>query len=81
MLLVAPFSIIDGSPTGTNHGMPYTYDTHVLLMLAGANIKHGEYNAQVNPADLAPTLAKLLGIEMPKECEGKVLKEAIILQK
>ena len=77
MLLVAPFSIIDGSPTGTNHGMPYTYDTHVPLMIACANIKQGEYNVQVSPIDVAPTLAKLLGIEMPKECEGKVLKEAL----
>lgn len=77
MVLLKPFSIIDNSPAGTNHGMPYSYDAHVPLMLAGKGIKQGEYNAEVTPLDIAPTLAKLLGLAMPKECEGNILSEAL----
>jgi predicted AlkP superfamily pyrophosphatase or phosphodiesterase len=77
MVLLKPFSIIDGSPDGTNHGMPYSYDAHVPLMFAGEGIKKGEYNSEVTPLDLAPTIAKVLGVEMPKECEGNILYEIV----
>jgi predicted AlkP superfamily pyrophosphatase or phosphodiesterase len=77
MVLLKPFSIIDSSPDGTNHGMPYSYDANVPLMLFGVGIKKGEYNGEVTPLDVAPTLAKILGVEMPEECEGSVLGEAL----
>ena len=61
--------------------MPYTYDTHVLLILAGKGVKQGVYNDTVSPVDIAPTLAALLGIQAPPQCEGKVLDEAITITK
>ncbi|MGA2625333.1 MAG: alkaline phosphatase family protein [Bacteroidota bacterium] len=81
LILVKPFCIIDSSPTGTNHGMPYTYDTHVLLILAGKGVRQGVYNDAVSPIDIAPTLAAILGIEPPPQCEGNVLGEAITITK
>ena len=81
LILVKPFSIIDSDLTGTNHGMPYTYDAHVLLILAGKGVKQGVYNDAVSPIDIAPTLAALLGIEPPPQCEGNVLEEAITITK
>lgn len=81
LILVKPFSIIDSAQKGTNHGMPYTYDTHVLLILAGKGVKQGVYNDAVSPIDIAPTLAALLGIQAPPQCEGKVLDEAITIAK
>jgi hypothetical protein len=39
--------------TGTTHGSPYAYDTHVPLVLFGAGIRGGIYRAPVDVADLA----------------------------
>ena len=75
MLLVKPFSIIDGNPEGTNHGMPYSYDTHVPLIFAGKGITRAEYYSEVTPLDIVPTLAKMLGLNVSKECQGNVLHE------
>ena len=77
MILVRPFCIIDGATTGTNHGMPYAYDTHVPLILCGPGVKHGVYDGRVSPIDIAPTIAAILGMEFSPQCEGKVLSEAI----
>ena len=77
MLLLKPFSIIDGNPDGTNHGMPYSYDAHVPLIFAGRVINKGEYYSDVSPLDIVPTLAKILGLTVSKECQGNVLREAV----
>ena len=77
MLLVKPFSIIDGNPDGTNHGMPYSYDAHVPLMIAGKGIKKGEYYSETSPLDIVPTLAKLLKLSPSKEWQGNILSEAL----
>ena len=77
LLLVTPFSIIDGSSTGTNHGMPYSYDTHVPLIFSGKGIVRGEFNGEATPLDIMPTLAKILKLRISKECQGNVLNEAL----
>lgn len=62
---------IDFSPTGTTHGSPYSYDTHVPLIFYGWNIKQGSSSEQVNITDIAPTLAMMLNIQFPNGCTGK----------
>jgi arylsulfatase A-like enzyme len=59
--------------TGTNHSTPYNYDTHVPLVWFGVGVKPGTYAERVQVADLAPTLAHLLGIPAPPEANGRVL--------
>ena len=61
--------------TGSTHGTPYEYDTHVPLILAGPGVQHGTFSRSVDIADLAPTLAQLLGIDAPAGNEGHVLGE------
>ena len=58
---------------GSNHGTPYNYDTHVPLVWFGVGVKPGVYTQRVNVADLAPTLAHLLGLNAPPQAEGRVL--------
>jgi arylsulfatase A-like enzyme len=58
---------------GDSHGSPYEYDTHVPLAFMGPGIEPGEDAAPVAIADLAPTLAHLLGVNAPPCAEGKVL--------
>jgi hypothetical protein len=59
--------------TGSNHGTPYNYDTHVPLVWFGAGIAAGIHPEPVAPEDLAPTLAHLLGLPAPPLSMGRVL--------
>ena len=60
----------------TTHGTGYPYDARVPVILMGMGIRRGEYSGSASPADIAPTLASLAGISLPK-AEGRVLAEAL----
>jgi predicted AlkP superfamily pyrophosphatase or phosphodiesterase len=62
---------------GTDHNSPYTYDTHIPLALYGLPFQAGTYRTSVEPVDMAPTLASLLGINAPTHSVGRVLNEAL----
>ncbi|MCI0446081.1 alkaline phosphatase family protein [bacterium] len=63
---------------GTGHGTVYDYDRHIPLVFAGPGIKAGTYDQSCGPEDIAPTLATLLKLTMPKEDDARVLSEALI---
>jgi hypothetical protein len=68
----------DDSPArGTSHGTPYAYDTHVPVLIAGPGVRSGVWTDPVSPADIAPTICALLGIEFPSGCDGKLLEHAL----
>jgi len=58
------------------HGAPYTYDTHVPLVIMGGGVAPGRYLTPATPADIAPTLARILNVEPPSNATGRVLGEA-----
>jgi type I phosphodiesterase/nucleotide pyrophosphatase len=62
---------------GTTHGTPYNYDAHIPIILMGPRIRAGEYAEAVALNDLAPTLATLVGVEIPSASVGRVLTEAL----
>jgi hypothetical protein len=62
---------------GTTHGTPYNYDAHIPLILMGPRVRAGEYAEAVALNDLAPTLATLVGVEIPAGSVGRVLTEAL----
>lgn len=64
-------------PYATSHGLPYAYDTHVPILIAGPGIRPGVWADPVSPADIAPTLCALLGIELPSGCDGVILRSAL----
>jgi Type I phosphodiesterase / nucleotide pyrophosphatase len=66
-----------GGAQGTDHTSPYNYDTHVPLAFYGLPFHAGTYRMSVEPIDLAPTLASLLGINAPTHSVGRVLIEAL----
>jgi predicted AlkP superfamily pyrophosphatase or phosphodiesterase len=70
-----PYWLIGGS-TGSSHGTGYDYDARVPLLLMGKGIARGEYASAASPADVAPTLAFLAGITLPR-VDGRVLDEAL----
>jgi arylsulfatase A-like enzyme len=59
-----------------NHGAPYSYDTHVPLVIMGGGLKAGRYLQPSTPADIAPTLARILNVQAPSNATGRVLTEA-----
>jgi predicted AlkP superfamily pyrophosphatase or phosphodiesterase len=63
-------------PAGTGHGSPYEYDRHVPLILLGGGVKAGRHDRAATPADIAPTLARLANVALPR-AEGRVLTEAL----
>ena len=65
--------LISPEARGTSHGTPYAYDARVPLVFLGAGIAPGEREGDVRTVDVAPTLAELLGIEAPKDLDGKSL--------
>ncbi len=71
---VKPYWMLSATTTGTTHGSPYEYDTHIPMMLYGPRwIKPGRVDARVEEADFAPTLARLLGVPTPTLAQGKPL--------
>jgi predicted AlkP superfamily pyrophosphatase or phosphodiesterase len=59
------------------HGAPYSYDTHVPLVIMGRGVARGRYLQPSTPADIAPTLARLLDVQAPSNATGRVLTEAL----
>ena len=59
-------------PTGTTHGSPYYYDRHVPWIMEGSGIPPGIRADRVSTADIAPTLAALLGLQVPDDLDGVV---------
>lgn len=64
------------SAAGTSHGNATPDDQHVPLMFLGAGIKPGRYTEAATPADLAPTLAALVGVKL--KADGRALTTALI---
>jgi len=75
------FSLPDDDPTdprsSTTHESPYAYDTHVPLIIMGRGMKASRYAQAATPADIAPTLALLLGLQAPSNATGRVLNEGL----
>lgn len=63
--------------SGTSHGSPYYYDSHVPVAFFGVPFKPGMYRTHCEPVDIVPTLASLLEINAPAKAVGRVLTEAI----
>ncbi len=74
---IPPVFAVSNTGRSTDHGSPYTYDRHVPLALFGFPFVASVYRTRVEPVDLAPTLASLLGINAPTHAVGRVLTEAL----
>lgn len=72
MLIFEP-AWLDYGVTGTSHGSPYPYDTHVPLLWYGFGVPVGIVAETVEITDIAPTLAMMLNVPLPNGCTGKSL--------
>jgi predicted AlkP superfamily pyrophosphatase or phosphodiesterase len=60
----------------TTHGTPHDYDQHVPVIFYGAGIRPGLRNEAASPADVAVTLASMVGVHLQSP-DGHVLASAI----
>jgi hypothetical protein len=61
-----PGDLIDSQyETGTNHGSPYNYDTHVPIIVAGPRVARGVDRRPFAITTIAPSIAAALGFPPP----------------
>ena len=60
--------------TGTTHGSPNSYDTHVPLLFYGWQVPKGELHTKKYITQIAPTLSQMLKIPFPNGTESEVLE-------
>ena len=72
----SPYWIVDGLK-GTEHGSPYTYDTHVPLVWYGWKVKSGVSYDYTQVKGIVPTLADILNIDVPEECHAEPVKDLL----
>jgi predicted AlkP superfamily pyrophosphatase or phosphodiesterase len=77
IVLPRPAVLFTDYVAGTSHGTPHAYDTHVPVLFWGEGIKPGEYKDKAWVADIAPTLARVLGLDFPPVEGSKVRAEAL----
>ncbi|MBY0480374.1 MAG: alkaline phosphatase family protein [Chitinophagaceae bacterium] len=75
--IVLKSGYMEGSNTGTTHGLWAPYDAHIPLLFYGWGIKKGKTRKEYYMTDIAPTIAALLHIQMPSGSVGKVIDEAL----
>ncbi|HKS38465.1 MAG TPA: alkaline phosphatase family protein [Verrucomicrobiae bacterium] len=78
VLALKPFVIPSSSKTGTTHGSPYSYDTHVPVLFYGSAFKAGRYADEFYISDIAPTLCASLRMDVPPGCMGKPFLKALV---
>lgn len=80
MLSYRPEYVEDfGAGRGISYGSLYNYDARVPLFFYGPQFRAGVFDASVEAVDLAPTLARAMGIAEPSSSVGRVLSEALAL--
>jgi predicted AlkP superfamily pyrophosphatase or phosphodiesterase len=55
------------------HGSAYYYDRHVPIVFLGGTIAPGTSQERAGTIDVAPTLARLAGIPVPRDLDGRSL--------
>lgn len=63
--------------TIAEHGLPYDDDAHVPVILYGPWYRGGRYPERALVADLAPTLAWVVGVPPTEHVDGHVLRRAL----
>ncbi len=77
ILIVLTPGVISYAKTGSTHGSPQIYDTHVPLLFYGKGIRTGSTVERTEIPDIAPTISALLGIAFPSGTTGKPIARVL----
>jgi predicted AlkP superfamily pyrophosphatase or phosphodiesterase len=67
----------DGTNVSVTHGSPWRYDSFVPIVFAGGKLSGRRIYRNVEPVDIAPTLAAVLGVKAPSGAFGAPLDEVM----
>jgi hypothetical protein len=67
-----------GQSRGISYGSLYNYDVRVPLCFYGPQFRAGVYESPVESIDVAPTLARVMGVAAPSSSTGRVLGEGLL---
>jgi len=80
LILFQPHYFINnfkGEAVAANHGGPWRYDTFVPVIFAGDKLDAKKIYREVEPIDIAPTLAAIIGTKPPSGARGIPLQEVM----
>lgn len=66
-----------GRGSYAQHGSPHDIDSRVPIIFYGAPFRPGKYDTFVRTVDIAPTLARVLGVRATQPLDGRVLTQAL----
>lgn len=61
--------------TGTTHGSPYAYDTHVPCIFYGWGVAPGQTYERTYIRDIAPTISALIHSPLPNASSGRIIED------
>ena len=59
----------------SSHGTPWSYDSYVPVIFAGASLKAKKVYEKIETVDIARTLSAYMHIKAPSGANGSILKE------
>lgn len=68
---------MEGLTVASTHGSPWSYDTYVPIVFAGAGLKPQTIDRRVQTVDVATTLSAYMGIKPPSGASGTTLVEVL----
>lgn len=71
------YSAVCGNFTGVHLAEPTLHDMHACMLLTGPGVPKYERKFAARIIDVAPTLSKILNIDVPKDAEGGVLYDIL----
>jgi predicted AlkP superfamily pyrophosphatase or phosphodiesterase len=77
-VVLKPYYLLLSAFTGTTHGTPHAYDTHVPLVVYGTGIRARTRTDLITPLATAVILARALGIDPPARAEVP-LPEGVVI--
>ncbi len=72
LFVLKPYHLCVPLLTGSAHGSPHAYDTHVPLLVYGAGVQPGVRQERVTPLAVPVILSRALGIRPPARAQADV---------
>lgn len=76
VITLKPFAYWQGVTYAT-HGSPNEEDAHVPILFYGPMIRPGRYDRRALVVDMAPTLARIVGVQPAEPLDGHVLTQIL----
>lgn len=70
-------AVLCGNFTGVHLALPSLHDMHACMLMAGPGVSQYQRRYPAKIIDVAPTISKLLGIDVPADAEGGVLYDIL----